>query len=237
MKFFVQLLLILFLGQKSLPSCEEKNQGYPLPTSVIESCVDALLGEAEEFLARGHFEEALCRVDQAGQLLFDVEDEGGYREFRMLCNRALALSCLAGESGESYSAIEEAEEALRRKRCIESEEGEGSSHEEPVLALDPALDPALSDKPPFFSKAECEETVEHIQELVLLGLLKLRLHPTAVVTVDFFIHKLASEAKKCCTEEGFWKSCMQPLLNSLKWAWQPVEPIDHYRVAPDPYWD
>ena len=77
---------------------------------------------------------------------------------------------------------------------------------------------------------ECLDRVDNIEKSLEIACAAL---PASIITrmaIDAAIFAIAKQAKRCCTGQGFWKTCIQPMVDT----WKKVE---LFGIPPDPYWD
>jgi hypothetical protein len=77
---------------------------------------------------------------------------------------------------------------------------------------------------------ECEERVETTANKLKQACALLPIPKGALTGIEVAITIFADRASSCCTQNGFWKTCIQPIVD----AWKKAE---IFGIPPDPSWD
>ncbi len=217
--FFLGLFLLRCFTY--LVACEEKEIVYPAPQNSVDWEIDSLLTEAEKQLVVGEFRTSLDYSERADGLLHLTQDQENHRELRILLDQALAATCLEGPTENNLIRFKKFQSLLKTKSC--------SKNQNLIIPIGKNWPFYGSDEP--MTPSECLATVKNTMKKVELAAIALL--PTGKITqfaLQSILYALEKGAEQCCQERGFWKTCMQPLVN----AWQDMEIL---KIPPDPAWD
>ncbi len=214
--FFSLFLLI----SRCVFSCEEERTiDYPPPQNNVDYEIDSLLTGAEKDLYSGNFNISIAKLEKAELLLPLTQDSEDFRKLRLSLDRAITITCIEGPTERSLRHFESFETLLSTKNC-------SSENNQPVIRKNwPFSGP---DEP--MTTSECISTVSNTMRKVNLAAAALPVNKATMFIVQSSIFALENAAKKCCQQRGFWKTCVQPLVN----AWKDMEIL---RIPPDPAWD
>lgn len=203
-----------------LKACPDaKNIAYPKAANYVDSEINALLSQAEHLMFAGEFKEALFQVERAESLIFLTIDPDRYRTLRILFDKALMNACLDRSSDEIRESFLKFESLLVTK-C--------SSKSEKNLFDDKGHWPILG--PDVMPKQDCLDAVDNTVALAMIAITKLPINKGAAIAIETAIYAIGKKARACCTENGFWKTCLQPVVDVWK-------KMDVLKTPPDPYWD
>ncbi len=228
MKFLISfylLPLILWIG--SLCACESEIHAtveYPAPQCCIEYEIDSLLSCSEEYLFTDDFSMALTSLEKAESLLGLTAAANDHRKLRCSFDKALIVTCIEGVGRASREQFSRFETLLASKRCS----GENRDSQ-PNLFDRNGNWPVLGENEPI-GIGECIERVSSVEDSLAIACVGLSVSPAIRIAIEAAIYVIAKRAKLCCTERGFWKNCIQPVVDS----WKRVE---IFGIHPDPYWD
>lgn len=79
---------------------------------------------------------------------------------------------------------------------------------------------------------DCRDFIDNTTKFT--GILISKAKPSVRALLTFTIDQLASQAKRCCNAGGFWKGCVQPLMNKYH-QWN--QKWKTFGIPPDPAWD
>jgi hypothetical protein len=172
-------------------------------------------------LFTGDFKAALTYVESAENLLPLTNDEHEHRKLRSLFDKAVIVTCIEGVNDKSFHQFAKLNNALTAKSC-----DKGKS--QPNLFDKNGHWPVLGDKP--ISVDECLDRVETTERSLEIACACLPIDTPKRAAIEVAIMAIARKARRCCTQDGFWKTCIQPVVD----AWKRVELLG---IPPDPYWD
>lgn len=184
---------------------------YPRPANQVEEEIDHYLKTAENKLFQNEFNQALLNAERAESLLYLTTDPNDRRRLRILFDKAIIKTCL-NESAEPWNNFEPFYNLLASKSCILA------SNSQPNLFDGNGNWPILGDNTTI-NVHECIDRVKEIKNLFQKACWALPVPIAARASIDIAINYIAGQAEKCCTTRGFWKTCLQPIID----AWKRVE--------------
>jgi hypothetical protein len=220
---FVSLSLLISMTAFSCENHEKASFVYPMPENHLDREVDGLLTAAEEQLFANSFKEALTSVERAEHLIPLTTGERHYRKLRSLFDKAVIVTCIEGPNDKSYSHFAELSTLLASKSCA------NGTKPQPNLFDKNGHWPILGENTPI-SIEECRERVDTTAKSLEIAAAALQVHPATRMTIATAIYTITRQAKHCCTQDGFWKTCIQPVVDT----WKRAELLG---IPPDPAWD
>jgi hypothetical protein len=221
MKWKSRILAMIALVQTSLSIACEKEEPitYPPAQNLIEIEVDDLLGQSEHLLFQGEFSSALATIERVENFctLPSLADQ---RKLRILLDKAIIFTCLNGPTEESSAHFAHFEKCLQEKSC----------HHQNVEMISGGKKNWPITGPDSMSPEECSQTVENMIDFASMAAAALPVSRKVLFSIETTLQVLGRQAKRCCTEHGFWKTCMQPLVDAAK-------NMKHFGIPPDPAWD
>ena len=222
MRALLVFCLVVFSPAFELFSCQDGVEiTYPVPQNQIECEIDQLLSDAELCLFTGDLQEALFKIERADALNQLVSNKNS-RRLRVLFDKAVAITCLEGPSENSGKGFYLLESHLAETKCKPSEE------EKPNLFDENGHWPIFA--PDVMPMEECIEAVENTIVVAMIAAGKLPVNAACAMAIEGAIYLLGQQAKGCCTERGFFKTCIQPLTD----AWKRMDVL---KLPPDPLLD
>ena len=219
-------ILIVLASCHMLFACDdavEKSATYPLPANHVDREIDALLYNAEESLFAGEFKNALADVDRVEILLPLTVDENDHRTLRSLFDKAVIVTCIEGPTDNSSSQFSKFNALLASKSCTQN-----ANKSQPNLFDQNGHWPIIGDGP--VSIKECLDRVDNTEKALQIACAGLQVNHATRMAIETALYAIGSQAKRCCTEHGFWKTCIQPVVDT----WKRAELLG---IPPDPYWD
>lgn len=205
-------------------ACEKDSSGtYPQPTNKVDEEIDMLLQRAEKALFLSNFNEALNEVEKVESLLPLTQDSDDHRKLRSMFDKAMIVTCIEGPTDNSYAQFAKFYTLFGSKGCQEA------TMAQPNLFDQNGHWPILGENSPI-SIEECLERVSTTGKALEIATAALQVHPATRMTIATAIYTITQRAKNCCTRDGFWKTCIQPIVDT----WKKVE---LFGVPPDPSWD
>jgi len=221
-KQFIFFCLTLVVSAKLFSCLNEQNIiAYPEPANNIEREIDVLLFDAETALFGNNFREALFKVERADNLIPLTEDKEDYRKLRTLFDKAIITACLEGPGEKSSVQFSKFESLLSTKTCSRKESQNNLFDKKghwPILGSD------------IMSTQDCIDAVDNTTAYAMIAAGALNVNKATTVLIESTLYTLGNRAKKCCTENGFWKTCLQPVVD----VWKRMDVLG---IPPDPYWD
>lgn len=228
MKFFISLAflkgVLIFTAVFACENASQLSMSYSTPESYIDCEIDSLLNVSEDCLFTGNFTEALVNVEMAESLLHLSNGTSDHRRLRSMFDKALIVTCIEGPGHSSREQFSKFETLLASKRC----EGKPEKSQ-PNLFDQNGHWPILGENGAV-SVSECLERVDNTEKSLEIACAGLNVHPFTRVAIASAIFVIAKKARFCCTEHGFWKTCIQPIVDT----WKRTE---IFGIPPDPYWD
>lgn len=222
------IYIVLILSYSSIFGCENNDlPSYPVPMDYIDEEIDEMLCNAETHLFTNQFNKALDTIDRAASLIPLAKDKDDYRKLRLFFDKAVIITCIEGPSTNSHFHFSQFNQLLSSKHCQQKGNDKEKSSQ-PNLFDKNGHWPILG--PNVLSVADCIEIVEASTASAMICFGKLKITPIAAAALEGAIFMIGSKAKKCCTEHGFWKTCLQPVVDT----WKRTE---IFGIPPDPYWD
>ncbi len=222
-----KLFLVFLLARFSfIFSCEDSNEElamYPIPCNEVEIQIDDFLQQSEQCLFEGDFENALTYIERAEFLLSLTRDENDHRQLRSVFDKAVLVTCIEGPSDSSYVQFAKLNALLATKSC----------NNKLNMSKNNLFDqnghwPILGEE--VISIEECLERVGTVEKSLEISCAALKTSVASRVAIEAAIYILAKQARQCCTQHGFWKTCIQPVVDT----WKKVELLG---IPPDPSWD
>lgn len=217
-----RVLLFLHFWSLCLFACENTADiSYPSPQNNIDYEIDELLKVAELDLFEGNFNYSLNNIEKAESLLPFTQDQDDYRQLRILFDKALATTCLEGPTDKSHGQFGKFEKLLDSKQCGKKKE---KNQEPEVKRHWPIIGPEV------MGPYDCLDAVDNTVNVALITASKLPVDRFKLLAIESAIYTIGRGARKCCSESGFWKTCVQPIVD----AWKNMEVLG---IPTDPAWD
>ncbi len=227
MKFLALLFVlhgfVLFHPLSACENSESTDVRYLPPENELDCQIDALLNISEECLFTNNFSIALTHIEKAEDLLQLTKRANEHRRLRFLFDKALIVACIGEDEDGSREQFDKFETLLATKKCANK-----SDSSQPNLFDRNGHWPVLGEDK--ISIEECLERVERVERTLEIACAGLNVSPCSRVLIEAAIFAIADRAKLCCTTRGFWKTCIQPVVDS----WKRTE---LFGIPPDPYWD
>ncbi len=220
------ILLMFSVACTSVFSYEhfsDESSSYFELTKDVDSEINELLTISEKCLFSGNFIEALRNVQKVDGLLSLIADKNGHQKMRLMFDEAVIITCIEGPTENSYRKFADFNDFLDSKMCSQSK-----FSEQPDLFDANGHWPIVNDGP--ISIEECLERVEKILQFLQDACDLLPIHDAARIALKATIYAIGEKAKRCCTQNGFWITCIQPVVDAWKQA-------DVFGIPPDPCWD
>ena len=152
-----------------------------------------------------------------------TNDANNSKTLRCMFDKALLVTCTEGLTDNSRAQFEKFNTLLFSKSWVYI----------PIRSQQNLFDenghwPIVDDGP--ISVKECINRVDSIQNKLKEACGFLDVVPKVRIGIFAAISVIAEAAKYCCTTHGFWKTCIQLVVD----AWKKV---DLFGIPPDPYWD
>ncbi len=225
-RFYLACVSFCVLTSAFAFSCAKQEETifiYPAPENHLDEEVDGLLDLAEAELFASNFKEALASVERAEHLIPLTAGEHHYRKLRSLFDKAVLVTCIEGPTDRSYAHFAELSTLLASKSCA------NETKPQPNLFDKNGHWPILGDNTPI-SAEECRDRVDNTAKSLEIAAGALKIHPASRIAIASAIYTITRQAKHCCTQDGFWKTCIQPVVDTWKRA-------EVFGIPPDPYWD